>query len=138
MQLQGKVWKHKKDWIAEIPALDLMTQGKSRKNALKMAKDAICLLIHQKKFRLKVFPGKSGNFWITTDDIKWMLALILKRQRMKNNLSMSDVTRHLKVKSKNTYAQYEQAKSEPSLTVMQKLLHAINPKLDLIVQLGSF
>ena len=40
MELEGKVWKEGKLWLAEIPSLDLMTQGKSRNNALEMVLDA--------------------------------------------------------------------------------------------------
>lgn len=136
MLLSGRVWKHKKDWLIEIPALDLMTQGRTRKDALKMIKDAIYQLVHHKNFRIKVQPGKGESFSVKTNDIKYLLALLLKRQRLKHNLSLSDVASHLGVKSKNSYAQYEQGRSEPSLSKMQQLLKAINPHVEFIVALS--
>ncbi len=45
MELQGKVWKDGKFWLVEIPSLDVMTQGKSKKDALRMIEDAVAGLI---------------------------------------------------------------------------------------------
>lgn len=39
MELEGKAWKDSKLWLVEIPILDIMTQGKSKKGALHMFED---------------------------------------------------------------------------------------------------
>jgi hypothetical protein len=41
MELEGRIWKDGKFWLVEIPILDAMTQGKSRKDALRMIEDAV-------------------------------------------------------------------------------------------------
>jgi hypothetical protein len=33
MELQGHVWKEGKFWLIEVPALDVMTQGKTKEDA---------------------------------------------------------------------------------------------------------
>ena len=37
MRFSGKIYKDGKFWLAEIPILDAMTQGYTRKNAVEMA-----------------------------------------------------------------------------------------------------
>jgi predicted RNase H-like HicB family nuclease len=46
MELEGKIWKSKKLWLVEVPSLNLMTQGKTRAEALDMIEDAVTGLIH--------------------------------------------------------------------------------------------
>lgn len=128
MVLEGKVWKDKKHWLIEVPALDVMTQGRSRHEAFSMLKDAIALLCNQKGFRLNIRTYDRSIFVVGSNDQKTLLALMLKRQRAKHNLSIAGMAERLHVKSKNTYAQYEQGRNEPSFGKMQEFLTAMNPK----------
>lgn len=41
MEIQGKVWKDGKFWLIEVPTLDAMTQGRTRKEALFMIEDLV-------------------------------------------------------------------------------------------------
>lgn len=43
MELEGKVWRDHESswWLIEISFLEVMTQGKTRKEALRMIKDAV-------------------------------------------------------------------------------------------------
>ena len=41
MELEGRIWKNKKHWLVEVSSLNIMTQGKTREEALFMIKDAI-------------------------------------------------------------------------------------------------
>ncbi len=41
MEMEGKIWKDGKFWLVEVPALDAMTQGKTRKEALEMVEDLV-------------------------------------------------------------------------------------------------
>ena len=47
MELEGRVWKDEKSswWLVEVSFLDVMTQGKTRKQALEMLKDAVLELL---------------------------------------------------------------------------------------------
>lgn len=122
----GKVWKEKKHWLIEIPALNVMTQGRSKTNALFMIKDAIEELVNEEDFRVKVVPGeRKGEFIIYANDATPLVALLLKRQRMKKGLSLADMQRRLHAKSRNTYAQYEQGRSAPTVQKLVEFLSAM-------------
>lgn len=122
----GKVWKEDNFWLVEIPALNVMTQGRSRKNALFMIKDAIEELVDEKGFRVKVVPADRGNeFIIYANDVAPLVALMLKRQRMKNGLSLADMQQKLHAKSRNAYAQYEQGRSVPTVQKLVEFLSAM-------------
>ncbi|MDO8643410.1 MAG: hypothetical protein Q7S00_00390, partial [bacterium] len=71
----GKAWKKGKLWLVEIPALDLVTQGKSRKNAIDMVKDAIEELVDEKHFQIKITSSGDDEFVIWANDVAPLLAL---------------------------------------------------------------
>ena len=90
MELEGKVWKSKNQWLVEVPALDVMTQADSKEEALLMIKDAVMETVLSyfkndvsKDFDIKVNDYKKGVIGITTTDNSLMLALSLRRQREK-------------------------------------------------------
>lgn len=122
----GRVWKEGKFWLVEIPALDVMTQGRSMKNAMFMIKDAIEELVDEKGFKVKVVSAeREGEFIIYANDVAPLVALLLRRQRAKKGLSLSDMQERLHAKSRNTYAQYEQGRSVPSVPKLIEFLGAM-------------
>jgi predicted RNase H-like HicB family nuclease/DNA-binding XRE family transcriptional regulator len=122
----GKVWKDGKLWLVEIPALDVMTQGHSKKDALFMIKDAIEELVDEKSFHVKVVPAeKKSEFIIYANNVAPLVALMLKRQRVKNGLSLADMQERLHAKSRNTYAQYEQGRCAPTVQKLVEFLSAM-------------
>ena len=136
MELEGKIWKDKKNWFVEVPSLDVMTQGKSRKDALNMICDAIIELVHcyfesgiRKKFDVTLNDYHKGIVGIRANDNKLLLALSLRRQREKSGSTVRQAAARLGVKSLNAYAQYERGKIRISLDQYEKLLKAANPLL---------
>lgn len=122
----GRVWKEDKFWLIEIPALDVMTQGRSKKDALFMIKDAIEELVDEKGFRVKVVPtADKDEFIIYANDVAPLVALMLKRQRAKKGLSLADMQERLHTKSRNAYAQYEQGRSVPTVQKLVEFLSAM-------------
>ncbi len=136
MKIVGKVWKSedRKFWLAEIPALDLMTQAKSKKAIPEMIKDAVELLMDDSSFSVKVTAFDDFVF-LDANDTKKLIALILKRQRQKNHLNLEEVATHLRARSINEYAQYEQGRHLPSFDKFEQLLKAIDPNLSLFMSL---
>jgi hypothetical protein len=53
VRFEGRIWKEGKHWLVEVPILDLMTQGRTRKEALTMVIDAMESLANQKGFRAR-------------------------------------------------------------------------------------
>lgn len=136
MELEGRVWKDPDSswWLVEIFFLDIMTQGKTRKEALEMIKDAVRELLKEsygdflgKQFQLTVHLYAEGVIGMGASDEKLLFALGLKRQRLRSGSTIRDVSKRLKSKSPNAYARYERAQAKPSLEKYAELLHAANP-----------
>lgn len=136
MELEGKVWRDPNSswWLIEVSFLDVMTQGKTRKEALEMIKDAVMELLKDsyedclsRQFQLTVTLYENGVIGMGASDDKLLFALGLKRQRLRSGSTIRDVSRRLKSKSPNAYARYERAEARPSIEKYAELLHAANP-----------
>jgi predicted RNase H-like HicB family nuclease len=136
MELEGRVWKDADSswWLIEVFFLDVMTQGRTRKEALEMIKDAVMELLSDsygdfldKQFQLSVNLYKDGVIGLGASDDKLLFALGLKRQRLRSGSTIRDVSKRLKSKSPNAYARYERAQVRPSFEKYAELLHAANP-----------
>lgn len=136
MELEGRVWKDPTSswWLIEISFLDVMTQGRTRKEALEMIKDAVMELLKDsyedlldKKFSLLVTLYEDGVIGLGASDDKLLLALGLKRQRLRSGSTIRDVSYRLRSKSPNAYSRYERAQARPSLEKYAELMHAANP-----------
>lgn len=138
MLLEGKVYKDGSYWLIEVPFLDLMTQGKTKTEACDMLQDALRELLGKKSFKTKLYYSDKESFLLQTNYEELILALGLKRQRIKHHMTLKDVTKNLKAKSINSYAQYEQGKSVPSLAKLESFLKAINKNLGLAFKIVEF
>ena len=135
LELEGKIWKEGSWWLVEVSFLDVMTQGRTRKEALEMIQDAVMELLKDsytdlldKQFQLTVTLYEDGVIGMGASDDKLLFALGLKRQRMRSGSTIRDVSKRLKSKSPNAYARYERAQARPSLEKYAELLHAANPR----------
>ncbi len=134
MELEGKIWKDGKFWLVEVTALDVCTQGYTRKEALRMIADAIEVLVDGyfpeekvKNFKIHVQDYKKDVIGITSSDNSLMLAFSLIRQREMSKSTVRDVAERLGSKSPNAYAQYERGKMRITLDQYERLLRAVNP-----------
>jgi predicted RNase H-like HicB family nuclease len=134
MELEGKIWKDGKFWLVEIPILDAMTQGKSKKDALRMIEDAVIGLIESyfedksgKKLGVKAFLREDDTIGLTANDTKILLSLSLIKQREKSSSTVREVSKRLGSKSPNAYAQYEKGRLSVTLEKYEELLMAVNP-----------
>ena len=125
MRFEGRVWKDGKQWLVEVPMLDVMTQGRSRREALSMIADAIESLSNQKGFRVRVYPSEGNGFEIGSADSATLTALLLRRQREAHGLSLSEVAKRLGQRSRNAYARYERGASVPTIERLQRLLSVV-------------
>lgn len=132
MRFSGSVYKDGKFWLAEIPILDAMTQGYTKKEAFEMVKDLLESLANRPTFVVTVYPKKEGRFEVGSDDARTMVQLLLRRQREKSGLSLSDVANRLGAKSRNAYARYEHGYSVPSVEKLDELLQAVSPDQDIV------
>ena len=133
MRFSGNMHKDGKFWLAEIPILDLMTQGRTKREAYEMVADMLDTMVNQKDFEITVFKGKKDTFEVGSSDAKYFVRLLLQRKRELSGLSLSQVASRLGMSSRNTYARYEQGKSVPSVEKLNDLLRAVCPETDIVI-----
>ena len=133
MRFSGKVYKDGKFWLAEIPILDLMTQGRTKKEAYAMVADMLEAMVNKDGFKIQMYKGSENNFEVSSLEPRHMVSLLLQRKREISGLSLAQVAHRLGTKSRNTYARYEQGRSVPSVEKLNELLHAVCPKTDIVI-----
>lgn len=129
MWLEGRIYKAHSGWVAESEALDVITQGKNRLDAMAMLKEAIELLADadNRGLAVEVRPGAGDAVYLGCPDMKGWFAFLLRRQRQIGGITAREAARRLGSRNKNAYAAYEQGKREPSINMMAKLIAAANP-----------
>src|SRR5262249_56720605 len=95
MRFHGRVYKDGKFWLVEIPILNAMTQGHTRKEALAMVKDLLETLANHPGFAVQVHPGKQEEFEVSSTDMRIMISLLLRRQRERSGLSLAEAAQRL-------------------------------------------
>jgi len=133
MRFYGRVYKDGKFWLAEVPLLDAMTQGHTRKEAFEMVSDLLESLVNRPGFSVTVHPGKHGDFEVSSNNPRGLISLFLRRQRERSGLSLSEAAKRLGAKSRNAYARYEQGTSMPSLEKLAELYKAVAPDRDIVL-----
>jgi hypothetical protein len=86
MKLEGRIWKSRssKYWLAEVRDLDLVTQGKSRKDTAVMLADAVETLVNHGSFRADVTIARDGTCSVASNDDIRLAALVVRRLRARN------------------------------------------------------
>jgi DNA-binding XRE family transcriptional regulator len=133
MRFSGSIFKDGRYWLAEIPILDLMTQGRTKKETYHMVADMLESMVNKEDFKITVFKGKKDSFEVGSSEPKYMVSLLLQRKRQMSGLSLAQVASRLGARSRNTYARYEQGRSVPSVEKLNELLHAVSPQTDLVI-----
>jgi DNA-binding transcriptional regulator YiaG len=133
MRFAGRVFRVAPYWAVEVPILEVVSQGRTRKDALAMIADAVESLANEPGFTLSVFPGKGEYFEIGAEDQATLTALLLRRARQRSGLSLSQVAHRLGVTSPNTYARYEQGRSIPTIQKLSQLFAAVSSHGDFVV-----
>jgi len=133
MKFQGKIFRDGKFWLAELPYLELMTQGFSKKEVLYMVEDLFKTLVDKPTFEVNVKSDSKGNIEVGSNDIQAMICILLQRRRQISGLTLSQVAERLGVSSRNSYARYEQGKTMPSIEKLNELLKALSPNSDFVI-----
>ena len=134
MRLSGRVYKDGKFWLAEVPILDAMTQGHTKKEALAMVEDLLETLANRPGFSVTTHPVRKENFEISSRDTRGLVSLLLRRQRERSGLSLGEAAQRLGAKSRNAYARYEQGISAPTVDKLNELLQAVSPDRDFVLR----
>ena len=125
MKLIGKVTKDGKFWLAEIPILGAMTQGRTRKEALFMAQDLVRSMVEDENFPINGKYTSKHDFELNSVESGRLIALALKSQRQHKGLTAKQVAKKMGQSSANAYYRFESGKSAPTLPMLEKLLSAV-------------
>ena len=133
MRFEGRLFKVDRRWAVEVPILGVVSQGRTRSDALKMIADAVESLVNQKGFTITVFEGIGEHFEIGASNQTALTSLLLRRMRLKAGLSLAEVAARLGARSLNAYARYEQGRTAPSVQKLSELLSAVVPDRDFVL-----
>lgn len=128
MLFDANIYKDGSFWLAEIEALDAMTQGHTRKEAVAMLKDWIRSSLDDSRHPVEIRHNEGESFFVWVEPSLQVTALFLTRQRLKSGMTVRQAAHKLGFKSHNSYAQYEQGKAEPSLSQLQRFVKVLSPK----------
>ena len=134
MRFEGTVVRDGRFWLAEIPLLDAMTQGRTRKEALAMVADWLETMVNRDGFRAVVHERGGSDFELSGTDVAAMTALLLRRKREASGASLRDVAERLGASSRNAYARYERGEAVPTVDKLDALLKAASPDLDFVIR----
>ncbi len=137
MRFPGRIKKDGKFWLVEIPAFDALTQGRTKREALAMAEDLVETMAGVRGFRAVAYLSGGETFEIGANRVGVLLALLLRRQRERQGLSLAQAAERLGQRSKNAYARYEQGKSMPTVEKLEQLLKAIAPDQKIVWHIAA-
>ncbi len=136
MRVEGSIQRSGKWWAIEVPLLGIYTQGRTRREAFEMVRDAARMLAEDDGFDLELYSLGGERFEVGCEDTAAFYALVLRRQRLARGLSLREVSERLGMKSRNAYARYEQGRAVPTIQKFAELLKAVNPSIELVVRAG--
>jgi hypothetical protein len=133
MRFSGRVWKDGATWLVEVPALDVMTQGRTKRDALAMIADAVEGFVDRPGFRAEVRVGDGGAIEVGSTNAAALTALLLRRRRQASGLTLAEVAARLGARSHNAYARYEQGRAVPTVEKLVELLSVVDDEHDVVI-----
>ena len=138
MELEAKVRYHPKggppDWIVECPTLDIITQGKTRADALKMLRSAIEELLEwyfpkeaPDSLEVSIRDTGKSRIGVSCSDVAVLMSFVLIRQREQSGLNVRQAAERLGSLSPNAYKRYECGDVRISVEKFDQLVSAVNP-----------
>ena len=134
MRFTGRVEKSGRWWAIEVPLLGAYSQGRTKKAAYRMIKNALEELVEKPDLSVDVYPGKGGYFEVGSADDAALVAFFLRQQRGLSGKTLEEVAERLGQKSVNAYARYEQGASVPTIDKLTELLRALEPGSDFVLE----
>ncbi|MFH1263539.1 MAG: helix-turn-helix transcriptional regulator [Pseudomonadota bacterium] len=127
LTFEGQIIEDGRYWLVAIPALNLATQGRSKREAYRMARNVVIDASGNDRLEVTLMKGPGNTFLLTSSDLETLIPLLLKKQRQKAGLSVAQASRRLGSNSSNAYGVYEYGRARPTLRKLEQLLRAINP-----------
>jgi predicted RNase H-like HicB family nuclease len=137
MRFEGRIVKDGKFWLVEVPAFDALTQGRTKREAYEMVKDLIETMADTRGFEVVVYPTGKESFEVGANRTGVLIALLLRRQRERQGLSLAEAAQRLGQRSRNAYARYEQGATMPTIEKLEQLLEAIAPDQKIVWRIAA-
>ncbi len=134
MRFEGKVTRDGRFWLAEIPLLEAITQGRTKAEALEMIGDWLETMVNRRGFHARVHATGRYEFELAGNNAAAMTALLLRRRREASGASLRDVASRLGASSRNAYARYERGDVVPTLDKLDSLFKATSPDGDFVIR----
>lgn len=135
MKLAGRCYKSEKFWLAEVPFIQLMDQGRTKKEALKMLKLGVEELVSAKGFTCETEDLGDGEFTLSSDNVKLMAAFILRRLREAQGLTIREAAALMNMKSHTEYARHESGKVAMTLETFNRYVEKIANR-DILIRIA--
>jgi hypothetical protein len=137
MRFPGRIRRDGRFWLVEVPALDAVTQGRTKREALAMVEDLVETIAGVRGFHATVYPTGGETFEIGANRLGVLLALLLRRQRERQGLTLAEAAERLGQRSRNAYARYEQGRAMPTVEMVERLLKAIAPDQKIVWHIAA-
>lgn len=125
MKLTGKYYKSSNFWLAEVPFIQLMDQGKTKKEVLTMLKLGVEELVGVEGFTCETNDLGEGEFTLSSNNVKLMAAFILRRLREAQGLTIREAATLMNMKSHTEYARHESGKVAMTLETFNRYVEKI-------------
>lgn len=126
MIIEGFYKKDGKFWISEIPTIDFMDQGTTKKECLTFTASAIKDLVEVDGFEVTIKDNGHGHFVLSSNMPRVLLLFILKRIRESRGLSIREAAKKLGHKSHTEYARHESGKTKVGAEVLGTYLSGLS------------
>lgn len=128
MKLSGNYYKSGKFWLSEIPVINMMDQGKTKTECLRMMKSGVESLINIPAFKCEVQDLGEGEFVLSSQDVKTLACFVLRRLREAEGLTIRELALQLGMKSHTEYARHESGKTAMTMETFNRYVQAISSK----------
>lgn len=139
MMLSGRLFEECGGWSIDCDIVGVYTQGPTREIALANLAEAIEMVVEQDGFKVTVtetgqVDAEVEIVFVDPSNPSALLAGVLRQQRGRNGLSLSDVASKLGASSVDEYAAYEEGKADPSISRFSEFLAVVAP--DFVLTIG--
>jgi hypothetical protein len=135
--LPGEIVEADSSFSASVASLGAHGAGPTRRAACDaLAANVLEIAASQHPldgFEVDVTEDGESTVYVTSNDPARLVSLLLRHQRTAHGMSLADVADTVGAKSKNSYATYEQGRTEPSIGKLQELLVVVAPEYRLAI-----